>query len=202
MEDAVREALRNPSSAAAGQLPSASGLMPSNMSSRNPTSGSQTASPSHIAQLSRLVVDGDKRGAAEYAADQGLWSHALIISSSVGPEFWKEIVSRFSTAELGLSHDAAALKASYTIFAGITSETGKSWHMLLKTTADIPVDDLIVAANITNDPSADRWREMLAAVVFNSTAAQLACLDELGNRLMGLKLVNAAQAWWVTASHG
>lgn len=53
----------------------------------------------------------------------------------------------------------------------------------------------MAAANITSDPSNDRWRDVLSAVVFNSTPPQLACLDELGHRLMTAGLINAAQAW-------
>lgn len=57
------------------------------------------------------------------------------------------------------------------------------------------VEELVAAANITDDPSADQWREVLDAVFFNGKPAELACLDELGSRLMSAGLINAAYAW-------
>jgi hypothetical protein len=78
-----------------------------------------------------MLSNGDKRDAALYAASNGLWSHALLISSSVDQEFWREIVTRFSSAELhaGVT-GSAGLKASYTLFSGAgptASELTEVW---------------------------------------------------------------------------
>lgn len=72
-----------------------------------------------------MLSNGDKRDAALYAASNGLWSHALLISSSVDQDFWREIVSRFSGAELhaGVT-GSAGLKASYALFGGSSTTTG------------------------------------------------------------------------------
>lgn len=74
-----------------------------------------------------MLSSGDKRDAALHAASNGLWSHALLISSSVDQEFWREIVSRFSGAELkaGVT-GSAGLKASYTLFGGASPTTSTS----------------------------------------------------------------------------
>ena len=63
------------------------------------------------------------------------------------------------------------------------------------------MNDLISAANVSDDPSSDQWREVLSAVVFNGKPGELACLDELGNRLMTAGLVSAAHAWCVTSTY-
>lgn len=71
-------------------------------------------------------MNGDKREAVQYAAGAGLWSHALIVSSCVDQELWKEIVSRFVAAELGgTTTGVAALKASYALFSGSTATSGE-----------------------------------------------------------------------------
>jgi hypothetical protein len=62
------------------------------------------------------------------------------------------------------------------------------------------VDDLVAAANVSGDPSSDRWREVLSSVVFNSNATQLNCLDELGQRFMAMGLVYPAHVWCVHLS--
>ncbi len=74
-----------------------------------------------------MLLDGNKQEAALFAANVGLWSHALVISSSVDQELWREIVSRFTQAELGSSTaQIAALKACYALFSGQTLNSGRS----------------------------------------------------------------------------
>jgi hypothetical protein len=99
--------------------------------STNQNAASAAASPAQLGQLSTMLANGDKRDAALFAANNGLWSHALLISSSVDQEFWREIVSRFSIAELhaGIT-GSAALKASYTLFAGAGPTAGQSHSSL------------------------------------------------------------------------
>ncbi|KAL1413616.1 hypothetical protein Q8F55_001391 [Vanrija albida] len=134
------------------------------------------ASPAQLEQLSSLLLTGEKREAAQYAASAGLWSHALVISSSVDAALWREMVSRFSVADLGATQ-TAGLKAAYAIFSGVGNST---------------VDDLFTAANVTDD-SSDQWRDVIGAVVFNGKATDLICLDELGSRFARSGLINAAQ---------
>ena len=58
----------------------------------------------------------------------GLWSHALVISSSVDTELWSEVVKAFVQAELGPDKvGRAAMRASYTLFAGLTRASGMFW---------------------------------------------------------------------------
>lgn len=72
-----------------------------------------------------MLASGDKRDAVEYAASHGLWSHALVIASSLGPEVWKETIGRFVKEELA-TEGVACLKASYTLFAGSDASICKS----------------------------------------------------------------------------
>jgi hypothetical protein len=58
-------------------------------------------------------------------------------------------------------------------------------------------DDLFTAANITDDPSKDQWREVIASVFFNGRPADLGCLDDLGGRFIQRGLLNVAYAWSV-----
>ena len=84
------------------------------------------ASPAQLAQLSAMLLSGDKPEAAQYAASAGLWSHALIISSYVDQELWKDVVSRFAASELsGNIPGTAAMKASYALFSGSVATSGE-----------------------------------------------------------------------------
>jgi hypothetical protein len=133
VEDAIREALQNPSSPSPSSTtfsptsntgPATNGFSTSLYQGTNQNAPSTAATPAQLAQLSTMLSNGGKRDAALYAASNGLWSHALLISSSVDQEFWREIVSRFSGAELhaGVT-GSAGLKASYTLFAGASPTT-------------------------------------------------------------------------------
>ena len=99
---------------------STNGMATSIYQSANQHAASATASSAQLAQLSSMLAQGDKRDAALYAASQGLWAHALLASSGVDQDFWREIVHRFTTAEVKSGvPGSAALKTGYTIFAGL-----------------------------------------------------------------------------------
>jgi hypothetical protein len=72
-----------------------------------------------------MLVSGNKRDAVEYATGHGLWSHALVIASSLGPELWKETLNRFIQAELA-GEGVAGLRTSYSLFAGADPSIGMS----------------------------------------------------------------------------
>ncbi|WVQ99280.1 hypothetical protein IAU59_006412 [Kwoniella sp. CBS 9459] len=185
VEEALRNALANPSVQTISTAPIGSLAVNNFSSSLYPpaSSSSSTAKPvsasaAQLTHISSLLSQGSKRDAALYAADQGLWSHALVISSSVDVELWKEVVGRFATAELGeRPQGTAGIKASYLMFGGVNSTN---------------VDDLIDAATITDDPSNDQWREVIGAVLFNAKPTELSCLDELGSKFLNMGLINAA----------
>ncbi len=132
IEDAIRTALMNPSQTSPNPSVSPKAAAPANNAygSLYPPAASWTASPAvaspaQLAELSRMLLSGDKRDATQYAAANGLWSHALIVSSCVDQELWKEIVSRFASAELsGNVVGTAAMKASYALFSGSTAVSG------------------------------------------------------------------------------
>ena len=155
------------------------------------------ASQAQIAELSSLLRTGSKREAVQTAAEAGLWSHALVISSSVDPELWRDVVLRFTAAELGPDGlHAAGMRASYTLFSGPASGSGEFSQSDWRSRIDVHlVEELFKAAHITSDPSTDQWREVLAAVVFSGKPADLFSLDEFAARLDGAGLISAAHAW-------
>ena len=204
VEDAVRAALQNPLEPSAGTTtfsptsvtgPAVNGFSTSIYQGANQNAQSTAASPSQLSQLSTMLANGDKRDAALYAASNGLWSHALLISSSVDQEFWREIVTRFSGTELhaGVA-GSAGLKASYTLFSG-AGPTASESNEPARDDADSLVDDLFAAAHITDDPSSDQWREVIGAVLFNGKPTDLAYLNDLGARLTSAGLTNAGHVW-------
>lgn len=73
--------------------------------STNETPISVTATrPSALDKIQEFLVRGERRQAYHYALDEKLWAHAMVISSSIDKEAWKEVVGEFLKAELG-AHD-------------------------------------------------------------------------------------------------
>jgi hypothetical protein len=79
---------------------------------------------SSLDRLQELLIRGERRQAYQFALDEKLWSHALLISSSLDKEAWKEVAHEFIKTELGLGsspHAASgkeSLRLTYGLFAG------------------------------------------------------------------------------------
>ncbi|KAI6150749.1 Sec23-binding domain of Sec16-domain-containing protein [Pisolithus tinctorius] len=67
--------------------------------------------PSALDKIQEFLVRGERRQAYHYALDEKLWAHAMIISSGIDKEAWKEVVSEFLKAELGVHDPQHALVA-------------------------------------------------------------------------------------------
>lgn len=135
VEDALRIALQNPSnpsatvSAVALSTTSPNSATGTGFGSLYPsissTAAPAKATPDQLSHLSDFLSRGEKREAVQYAAGAGLWSHALVISSCVNQDLWREVVGRFSKAELGGQNQTASLKASYALFSGAVASSGQ-----------------------------------------------------------------------------
>ncbi|KAI9070392.1 hypothetical protein FKP32DRAFT_1639839 [Trametes sanguinea] len=106
---------------AASQYPLASALP----NSQDHTVATTVLRSSHLDKIQTLLAKGDRRGACHYAADEKLWSHALVIASSIDKETWKEVVTEWIRAELASNSTPSqgdegreALRVAYSLFGG------------------------------------------------------------------------------------
>jgi hypothetical protein len=60
----------------------------------------QTVRSSALDQIQDLLARGERTAAYRYALDERLWAHAMVISSSIDKEAWKEVVNDFIRSEL------------------------------------------------------------------------------------------------------
>lgn len=109
-------------------------------SSDDTTVATYTLRSSQLNKIQRCLLRGDRRAAYQFAADERLWAHAMVIASSVDKEAWKEVVTEFLRAELSStgattgSLDAKnaqtsgrePLKVAYSLFAGQGPASSKS----------------------------------------------------------------------------
>jgi hypothetical protein len=101
-----------------------------------------TVKASALDKITEFLIQGDRRKAVNYALDQKMWAHALVISSSIDKEAWKDVVNEFVRAELGrgestgstigsppahaqqLASGRESLRVAYNFFAGQGAAAG------------------------------------------------------------------------------
>ncbi|KAH8117565.1 Sec23-binding domain of Sec16-domain-containing protein [Phellopilus nigrolimitatus] len=84
--------------------------------------------PSALGTLQDFILKGEKRKAYHYALDEKLWAHAMIISSSMDKDAFKEVVNEFIRTELGVKPGAQtvvngyeSLRLAYSLYSGQSS---------------------------------------------------------------------------------
>lgn len=98
--------------------------------------------PSALDKIQEFLLQGERRQAYHYALDERMWAHAMLISSSLDKEAWKEVVNEFIRAELGVRTDQKKpaphggdpsvangrepLRVAYSLFAGQGAAAGES----------------------------------------------------------------------------
>lgn len=96
-------------------------------SSHSVTAGGQTVQSDDINKVVDLLKVGDRESALKYTLDHHLWTHALLIASSIGPQEWQEAVFEFVREEVRAfpSRSARDLALMYRIFSGAGADSGK-----------------------------------------------------------------------------
>ncbi|KAF9191283.1 vesicle coat component [Haplosporangium sp. Z 11] len=172
---------------------------------------------SSIDVLQDLLRNGDRTGAVRYAMSSNLWAHALVISSCVNKELWKEAVNGFVNQELTAgggdlqANGREALRVLYALFSG---QTQSAVNELIPLNLRAPVqgqqDDVTVPDNqfvsaeslalmtpveapkIPN-ASLDQWRDTLVMILSNRTSGDQTAISSLGDMLI--------KEGWVEAAH-
>ncbi|KAF9201992.1 vesicle coat component, partial [Podila verticillata] len=168
--------------------------------------------------LQDLLRNGDRAGAVHYAMSSNLWAHALVISSCVNKELWKEAVNGFVNQELmngGGDLEAngrEALRVLYALFSGQTQTAVSELIPLnLRKAPDnhsensqgATEDQFVTAASLSmmkpiEEPavpaaSLGQWRDTLVMILSNRTADDQNAISALGDLLM--------KEGWVEAAH-
>lgn len=90
--------------------------------------------PSSLDKLQAFLLRGERRQAYHYALDEKLWAHAMLISSSMDKDAWKEVANEFIKSELGvqvgqsnakLVNGRESLRVAYSLFAGQGAAAGE-----------------------------------------------------------------------------
>lgn len=105
-----------------------------------------TLKSSALEKIQEFLIRGERREACHYALDEKLWSHAMVIASSIDRDTWQETVREFIRADLGskdvqddkvrannlrrgslitpASNGRESLRVAYSLFAGQGATSG------------------------------------------------------------------------------
>lgn len=179
---------------------------------------SPTGSSASLDVLQDLLRNGDRAGAVRYSMSSNLWAHALVISSCVNKELWKEAVNGFVNQELMngggdlQANGREALRVLYALFSGQTQTAVSELIPLnLRMAPDnhsensqgATEDQFVTAASLSmmkpiEEPavpttSLGQWRDTLVMILSNRTADDQTAISALGDLLM--------KEGWVEAAH-
>ncbi|RMZ85943.1 hypothetical protein DV737_g259, partial [Chaetothyriales sp. CBS 132003] len=156
---------------------------------------SDAVDPMGLEVLRKHLLRGNRQDAVWHAVDSRLWSHALIIASTLSPDVWRQVVQEFVKQEVKpVGANTESMSALYEIFAGnMTDATDQlvppsaraGLQMLSR------VDQQSGPTKNTLD-GLDRWRETLTLVVNNRTQGDQQALASLGRLLAEYARTDAA----------
>jgi len=157
--------------------------------------------PAAIAQMRAHLSNGQREQAVWHAVDQRLWAHALLISSTLDRNIWKQVVQEFVRLEVKKAGgDNEALATLYHIFAGNWEE---SVDELVPASARAGLQMVSTTETVSARKDAmaglDKWRETLLLVLSNRSAEDVRALAKLGELLAGYGRVEAAHICFMFA---
>lgn len=147
-----------------------------------------------LREISNRLERGNRLGALRFALERQMWSHAMVISSSISKDAWLNVVHEFVQSELGgmsdeLQHDS--LRTLYLMFAGAGSATamdsfsGKSSSVLSN----------------NSSLNANEWKRTVSAMLANWAPGTTEAIASLGrNLLVGRHDVYSAHCCYVIAN--
>jgi hypothetical protein len=91
-----------------------------------------------LSKIEQFLLNGDRKGAVDYAVQEDLWAHALIISSTVDKDLWQRVIKSFVDREMNASPEMRqnrtfnniagnnqALRVIYSLFSGAGPASSK-----------------------------------------------------------------------------
>lgn len=162
---------------------------------------SDPINPEVVESIRKLLIKGEREEAVWHAVDKRLWAHAMLISSTLSKNIWKQVAQEFVRQEVKLIGDnTESLAALYEIFAGNWEE---SIDELVPPSARAGLQ--MVSKVVGSGPAKnaldglDRWRETLSLVLSNRSVGDAQAILALGRLLSGYGRIEAAHICYLFA---
>jgi hypothetical protein len=170
--------------------------------SRSNTSNLQAEpiDPRAVEDLQGMLVKGDREKAVWHAVDQRLWGHAMLLSSTLSKDIWKQVVQEFVRKEVKKAgRNNQALAVLYEVFAGnhedcidelVPASARAGFQM-------VSADGAGATQNALQ--GLDKWRETVALILNNRSEGDASALISLGRLLSQYGRVEAAHVCFIFA---
>jgi hypothetical protein len=150
--------------------------------------------PMAVEALRKRLLSGDRQGAVFHAMDNRLWSHALIIASTMERSMWGQVVREFVRQEVKpAGENTESLSALYEIFGGNLEE---SIDELVPPSAraGLQMISRVNTGGATKNSldGLNRWKETLSLVLNNRCQGDSQALAVLGKLLQDYNRIEAA----------
>lgn len=160
-----------------------------------------------LSKIEHYLLNGDRIGAVDYAIQEDLWAHALIISSCVDKDLWQKVIKNFVDREMNctpemrqnrqfnnIAGNNQALRVIYSLFSG--AGTTAINEFLANDVQHINTPYGLQAVT----PQADlsqlvKWRDTVAIILANRTARDLEALTAFGDMMKEQGWTEAAHIW-------
>lgn len=154
-----------------------------------------------VESLRKLLVNGEREKAVWHAVDKRLWAHAMLISSTLSKDVWKQVAQEFVRQEVKLvGNNTESLAALYEVFAGNWEE---SIDELVPPSARAGLQMVSKIPNSGPTKNAldglDRWRETLSLILSNRSTGDPQAMLALGRLLSGYGRIEAAHICYLFA---
>ena len=150
-----------------------------------PMKSSGAAEPGTLELIRRFLLSGEREKAVWRAVDQGMWDHAMLISSTLQPDVWRQVLREFVRQEVRNSgSNTESLACLYQVFAGNWEESidelvppsaRAGFQMVRMGTGALPPKNALEGL--------DRWRETLTLILNNRSQDDTNALVGLGRLL-------------------
>lgn len=153
-----------------------------------------------VKDLQKMLARGDREKAVWHAVDQRLWGHAMLLSSTLSKDIWKQVVQEFVRKEVKkVGQNNEALAVLYEVFAGnhvdcvdelVPASARAGFQMVSADGAGAPQNAL---------QGLEKWRETVALILNNRSDGDASALLSLGRLLAQYGRVEAAHVCFVFA---
>ncbi|KAI8389329.1 Sec23-binding domain of Sec16-domain-containing protein [Blakeslea trispora] len=158
-----------------------------------------------LKKIEQLLLEGDRRGAVDYAIQEDLWAHALIISSCVDRQLWQQVIQQFVDREMNATPEMAqkrvfhpiagnnqALRVMYALFSGTGALAIQEFVKLDVQHVNTTYGLQTVTPRIDSNQLI-HWRTTVAMILANRTARDQEALAALGDLMK--------QQGWIEVAH-
>ena len=153
-----------------------------------------------IEDLQKMLAKGEREKAVWHAVDQRLWGHAMLLSSTLNKDVWKQVVQEFVRKEVKkVGRNNQALAVLYEVFAGnhedcideLVPASARAGFQMVSTDG--------AGASQNAQQGLDKWRETVALVLNNRSEGDVSALLSLGRLLSQYGRVEAAHVCYIIA---